>query len=312
LGILLITCIVTDAGFLSYFGRIDSTLELSQGILLDGADCTTPITETLVGYTGEQILVPHTLENRGDYPIWVCLNASEPDGIYVGIFNETMGTLTEKTILLPENIVTHFNLSYMSSLYLESGSYNVTVYFGICLKPVYNCTFLIGINNGTYDNPDESELIGTVAGNGKSITYPITVNSNNMFKSNATSINFSIKPIAPMGANVDDLATIYFSVDENQKFDGKFIFKESGGVYECKWLVNDEMNVMNYNGGHTMQIIDKAWVELCLVFDGAGTDTFGEEFDAIGDTLTIPVSFWNSDHSWTQTFDIVLVCVDGA
>ena len=180
-------------------------------------------------------------------------------------------------------------------------------------ETIAGTAFDITPTNGTYEwGVSGIDMTGTVAGNEESITFPITVNSNNRFAGNASAVNFSIKPIAPAGADANDLATIFFSVDENQKFDGEEIYRESSGVMSALWLINVGTSTENYEGQHTMLMTDTDW--LCFTFwlDGAGTDTFGEEFDAIGDTLTIPVSFWNSDHSWTQTFDIILVCVDGA
>jgi len=173
-------------------------------------------------------------------------------------------------------------------------------------------SFDITPTNGTYNYGDSGvAMAGTVAGDEKSITFPITVNNDNDFAGNASAVNFSIKPTAPIGATADDLATIYFSVDENQKYDGEEIYRESSGVMSAKWLINVGTDTENYEGQHTMLMTDEDWLCFGFWLDGAGTDTFGEEFDAIGDKLDIPITFW-SDGGWSETFTITLICVDAA
>jgi len=179
-------------------------------------------------------------------------------------------------------------------------------------ETIAGTAFDITPTNGSYDGWSTGSVPVTIASDEESATGAITVDADNGFIGNCTSINFSITPIAPAGADSQDLATIFFSVDENQKYDGEEIYTESSGVMRAQFAINDYGSTENYEGQHTMLMTDTHWVEFRCDLDGAGTDTFGEEFDAIGDTLTIPVSFWNSDHSWTQTFDIILVCVDGA
>ena len=320
LGILSVICIVISAGFMSYFARVDTTLELTQGILLDGTDYLAPITETLVGQTGDVICAPHTLENKGAIGIFVYINVSLcPEGIFVFICEGNSSypsteNLENNDIYLPGKTVVDFDLCYYSQPNLESGSYNVTVYFEYKEPQNGNDTlepeFCIIATNGTQNvwvGEGYNEVVLSRYSDYATVLVKV---DEGFFTQNVVSINFSVTPIPPEGAMVEDLATIFFSIDETQMYNGEPIYEEHFSTYSARWVISDGIHQLFYDGSYTMSIIDDDWVLLVMEFDGNGLNTFGGEFCNIGSTLTIPVNFWNADHSWAETFDVVLVCVE--
>jgi len=177
---------------------------------------------------------------------------------------------------------------------------------------ISGATFDITPTNGSYTGFSTGVLTVTVDDDKMGVTAQVAVDSSDCFTGgNATSVNFSINPVAPLGATADDLATIHFSVDETQQYAGEYIYTESSDVYEAQFAVDDYGDTVDYEGSHTMLLTETAWVEFQCDLDGAGTDTFGEEFDAVGDKLTIPITFW-SDGGFRETYTITLICISAA
>jgi len=173
-------------------------------------------------------------------------------------------------------------------------------------------TFDITPTNGSYTGFSTGVLTVTVDEDSMGVTAQVAVDSSDCFTAgNATSINFSINPVAPTGATATDLATIRFSVDETQEYAGEHIYTETSDVYEAQFAIDGYGDTVDYEGSHTMLLTETAWVEFQCDLDGAGTDTFGEEFDAVGDRLTIPITFW-TDGGWSETYTITLICISAA
>ena len=173
-------------------------------------------------------------------------------------------------------------------------------------------TFDITPTNGSYTGFSTGVLTVTVDEDSMGVTAQVAVDSSDCFTAgNATSINFSINPVAPLGATATDLATIHFSVDETQEYAGEHIYTETSDVYEAQFAVDGYDDIVDYEGSHTMLLTETAWVEFQCDLDGAGTGTFGEEFDAVGDRLTIPITFW-TDGGFRETYTITLICISAA
>jgi len=149
----------------------------------------------------------------------------------------------------------------------------------------------------------------TIADDDESATVSINHNStSNYFDENYTAVNFSINPIAPVGATNDDLVTINFAVDETQKYGGEYIFAESSNTYGVNWSINGE-SVENYDGSFTMLYTETAYVELRMELDGSSTG-IGAELDSVGESLTIPVRFTANGFSWTFDVNLIVVTSD--
>ena len=129
------------------------------------------------------------------------------------------------------------------------------------------------------------------------------------FRGNYSSFNFTIRPVPPVGADSQDLATIYFSVNELEKYNGEELFYESSNVRQAIWSIDDSETTANYEGSHVMLMTDEDWVELRCIWDGKGSNTFGEEFDSVGDSTTFDIHFWNADRTWTWDYTVTLLCI---
>jgi hypothetical protein len=93
LALTLILCIgIVSAGLLSYYATIETTVNVAQGILVDGQGYETPITETITGAGGKKLYTWHTITNLGDSPATVTFSSAiEPDdgGVTVEYFENT-------------------------------------------------------------------------------------------------------------------------------------------------------------------------------------------------------------------------------
>jgi len=123
---------------------------------------------------------------------------------------------------------------------------------------------------------------------------------------NYTSVNFSIKPIAPAGATNDDLVTIHFSIDEDVKYGGEYMFYETGNDYSADWRIDGESTDDDGVGSHSMLFTDEDWIELRLRLS-TGADSFCSEMQTVGESVTIPVTF--SCGSWSETFDVTFIVI---
>ena len=60
-----------SAGILTYYGRIVTTATVSQSVLLDGNDYTTPVEDAFTAYGGYCVCREHWLENQGSASVTV-------------------------------------------------------------------------------------------------------------------------------------------------------------------------------------------------------------------------------------------------
>ena len=87
--VLALSAMMVSAGLLSYYGKIETTANVQQSVLLDGEDYTTPITHELNAYGGCCLCFPHSLYNQGcvdadlDMSTVIDGNGNGPDGVYV-------------------------------------------------------------------------------------------------------------------------------------------------------------------------------------------------------------------------------------
>lgn len=71
----LILCVgIVSAGLLSYYAKIETTVNVAQGILVDGHGYETPIVETVGTFSGRTVYTVHTIENLGDKEATVYLS----------------------------------------------------------------------------------------------------------------------------------------------------------------------------------------------------------------------------------------------
>jgi hypothetical protein len=96
----LILCIgIVSASFLSYYAKIDTTVNVAQGILVDGHGYETPIEETVDAFGGRIVYTSHTIENLGDKEatVYFSWESNDTEGIDVTYFvNQATLTLENK------------------------------------------------------------------------------------------------------------------------------------------------------------------------------------------------------------------------
>jgi hypothetical protein len=96
LALALIFCIgIASAALLEYYAKIETTVNVAQGILVDGHGYETPITEEVSATGGGIVYTVHTIQNLGDKEATVYLSweTSDSDGLDVAYFVNT-ATLT--------------------------------------------------------------------------------------------------------------------------------------------------------------------------------------------------------------------------
>ena len=92
---------VASAALLQYYAKIQTTVNVTQGILVDGQGYETPITETITGAGGKKLYTWHTITNLGDLPATVTFSSAiEPDddGVTVEYFENTAVLILENKV----------------------------------------------------------------------------------------------------------------------------------------------------------------------------------------------------------------------
>jgi len=92
----LILCVgMVSAGLLNYYATIETTVNVTQGILVDGQGYETPIVEEFPAVGGGTFYTVHTIQNLGDKEAIVYLSweSNDSDGLDVAYFVNT-ATLT--------------------------------------------------------------------------------------------------------------------------------------------------------------------------------------------------------------------------
>jgi len=99
LALALILCVgMVSAGLLSYYAKIETTVDVAQGILVDGQGYETPITETITGAGGKKLYTWHTITNLGDSPATVTFDSNvtpSDGGVTVEYFENTAVLILE-------------------------------------------------------------------------------------------------------------------------------------------------------------------------------------------------------------------------
>jgi hypothetical protein len=152
------------------------------------------------------------------------------------------------------------------------------------------------------------------------LTIPVTCNlgtAHYAFANNNTGANFTIRPVAPAGANADDLATVYFESDYAMTFDGEDVLNSNaaGSIYDAEWnyltFSDASHQEWDHEGSYTMLYTGSITVSLYYQLDGED-GKLADEFSTVGDTATWSITFHNSDWSWSQTFTVVAICIVAA
>lgn len=193
---------------------------------------------------------------------------------------------------------------------VDTGGSDECPAFDIDPTALTSATNMVGTSDGA---------IATTAWNAAEtvLTIPVTVSNTNSgvhaaFGANETGTNFSITPIPPVGANADDLATIYFETEYDMTHEGKDVLKDNGnGIYEANFSVgNDDATGFtrwHHSGSDTMLLTNTLNLQLVYGLDGGGE--FAEVFQTVGETTTWTVTFHNADWTWSKVYTISAICI---
>jgi len=97
---------IVSAALLPYYAKINTTVNVAQGILVDGKGYETPIEETVDAFGGRIVYTDHVIENLGDKEATVYLSweSNDTEGIDMTYFvNQATLTLENKVVKFGES-----------------------------------------------------------------------------------------------------------------------------------------------------------------------------------------------------------------
>lgn len=182
-------------------------------------------------------------------------------------------------------------------------------------------TFDITLTNGSCVSvgatTQASNMPGTVSADGKTITYQVFydsgtnsydgsgVDASALRDSGAT--NFSIRPIAPVGADNTQLVTIAYNFNEEAKYSSEDVFDESADEKMVEWRIDSARTEGDSTGQYTMLYTDTDSLELRWQL-AHGNNTLGDDFTTVGESMSLPVTFSNN-YGWSETFTLTWVII---
>jgi hypothetical protein len=122
---------------------------------------------------------------------------------------------------------------------------------------------------------------------------------------------FQLDPVAPDGATAEDLATIYFEVSGYtvDLDDNEYLVGYDDGDWAI-YFTDDQGNNDSYSGSMSMLYTQSEPLWLNIHIDNASfTDSSANENVDFLDSWNMPVTFQNSDWSWSETINIKLIVV---
>ena len=154
--------------------------------------------------------------------------------------------------------------------------------------------------NGSWNS---ANMTTTVLEGNAGINVQVDNDGANEFKKVYCSMNFSITPMPPAGADANSLVTITMEIDDDKTYAGYPVFDKTNGIPDVDWRCNAERNDEEGLGQHTMKYGDTEWVELRMELDSGGeAASFPGEFATVGESFTIPVTISAADDS--QVFNL--------
>lgn len=115
-------------------------------------------------------------------------------------------------------------------------------------------------------------------------------------------MHFVLKPIPWGGADADDLATVYFKVDnpdltiDTSTSGNYYLVTKSGGNRQCIW--NDGSTTNYVSGSTTMLLTQSTNVTLDLTINQDSASRIENTYDPVSVTFT----FYNADWSWSKSY----------
>jgi hypothetical protein len=123
-------------------------------------------------------------------------------------------------------------------------------------------------------------------------------------------MHFVLKPIPWGGADADDLATVYFKVDnpdltiDTSTSGNYYLVTKSGGNRQCIW--NDGSTTAYVSGSTTMLLTQSTNVTLDLTINQDSASRIENTYDPVIITFT----FYNADWSWSKSYSFSFQLTD--
>lgn len=210
---------------------------------------------------------------------------------------------------------------YQDSQPLQQGQTQITI---DNTKDIAAPTFSLDpetVITNIWDSP-AGDVITTQTLNSAETVFTVPLNINEVastsyeFVTNFTAMNFTVTPIPPVGANADDLATIYFETEYDITYNGEYVFvmNDAEDIWFANWTrVGDTTDTASWNhaGQDTMLLTDSETYQVAYKFD-SGINDFCEEMATVGDTCTWTITFHNADWSWSKVYTVNAITVVSA
>jgi hypothetical protein len=117
-------------------------------------------------------------------------------------------------------------------------------------------------------------------------------------------MQFVLKPLPWAGADADDLATIYFEVNnpdltiETSTTGNYYLLTKTGGNRQAIWTVSGLTSYVE--GSHTVLLTGNATITLDLTVNQDSAGRIENTYDPI----TLSITFHNGDWSWSKSYNI--------
>jgi len=162
--------------------------------------------------------------------------------------------------------------------------------------------------NGTWAT---GTLPSTVSSDGQTITVQLALNTtaNNFTTTTLASgsVNFTFSPLTVAGAQSTDLITVRYTIDDDVRYSGNYVFARSAGDFVCNWYKDSTASTTSTSTGqHTMAFTATETVQLRYTLS-TGTDSFGSALQNVGDSFTVPVTL--STTGYSETFYITYIVI---
>ena len=106
----------------------------------------------------------------------------------------------------------------------------------------------------------------------------------------------------------DTMATIHFSSDYDLEYGGEEVFNKSGNYFSVDWTTST--GTQSYTDTVDMQVSEDSWALITWTFNNNTAGNWVTELDAIGDSATWYVRFWNDCGTWSETVTITAIVVE--
>lgn len=221
-------------------------------------------------------------------------------GIVFGVLFGATKILAEKAKMVAMAIALIMVLAGIACLVVDVEEASVTTTtspvsdWGITATDITAASWITG--TGTWDDEDDPGVITL------QLNHDTT---DNTYDELVFVANFTIDPAAGDNADTTNLVTLHYKTDYDMKYSGEYVLEKSGNNFLANWSVGGVTKY--YSGSVDMQLTDTVDIQAAYTFD-SGNETVGEHLDAIGDSTSWTITFWD-DYGWQDTFTVTAIVI---